>query len=33
MSEGRRAIPADIDRRVREEAKHRCGYCLSPQRW
>jgi hypothetical protein len=28
----RRAIPAEIDRRVREAAHHRCGYCLSPQR-
>jgi hypothetical protein len=28
----RRAIPAEIDRRVRESARHRCGYCLSPQR-
>jgi HNH endonuclease len=27
----RRAIPAAIDRRVREAARHRCGYCLSPQ--
>jgi hypothetical protein len=27
----RRAIPAEIDRRVREAARHRCGYCLSPQ--
>jgi 5-methylcytosine-specific restriction endonuclease McrA len=27
----RRAIPAEIDRRVRETARHRCGYCLSPQ--
>ena len=28
----RRVIPAEIDRRVREAARHRCGYCLSPQR-
>jgi hypothetical protein len=27
----RRAILADVDRRVREAARHRCGYCLSPQ--
>jgi HNH endonuclease len=27
----RRAIPEAIDRRVREAARHRCGYCLSPQ--
>src|SRR6266540_6684307 len=27
----RRAIPAELDRRVREAARHRCGYCLSPQ--
>jgi hypothetical protein len=27
----RRAIPAAIDRRAREAAKQRCGYCLSPQ--
>ncbi len=24
-------IPADLDRRVREAAEQRCGYCLSPQ--
>jgi hypothetical protein len=24
-------IPAATDRRVREAARHRCGYCLSPQ--
>lgn len=24
-------IPQSIDRRVREEARNRCGYCLSPQ--
>jgi HNH endonuclease len=24
-------IPAAIDRRVRDAAKNRCGYCLSPQ--
>ncbi|MEX1028199.1 MAG: HNH endonuclease signature motif containing protein [Candidatus Paceibacterota bacterium] len=22
----------EVDRRVRESARHRCGYCLSPQR-
>src|SRR5438477_1380483 len=27
----RRAIPVEIDRRVREAARNRCGYCLSPQ--
>jgi hypothetical protein len=27
----RRAIPAALDRRVREAANQRCGYCLSPQ--
>ena len=25
-------IPAELDRRVRQAARHRCGYCLSPQR-
>jgi hypothetical protein len=24
-------VPAEVDRRVREAARHRCGYCLSPQ--
>jgi hypothetical protein len=24
-------IPADLERRVREAARGRCGYCLSPQ--
>lgn len=24
-------IPVDIERRVRAVARHRCGYCLSPQ--
>jgi len=24
-------IPAELDRRVREAARNRCGYCLSPQ--
>lgn len=24
-------ISAAVDRRVREAAQHRCGYCLSPQ--
>lgn len=32
MGPPRRAIPRDVDRRVREAAKQRCGYCLSPQR-
>ena len=27
----RRAISAEVDRRVRERAGQRCGYCLSPQ--
>lgn len=27
----RRAIPAELARRVRESAGHRCGYCLNPQ--
>lgn len=27
----RRPIPAEVDRRVREAARDRCGYCLSPQ--
>jgi hypothetical protein len=27
----RRAIPAETDRRVRQAARNRCGYCLSPQ--
>jgi hypothetical protein len=25
-------IPAEVERRVRQVAHHRCGYCLSPQR-
>jgi 5-methylcytosine-specific restriction endonuclease McrA len=25
-------IPADVEDRVRKVARHRCGYCLSPQR-
>jgi hypothetical protein len=25
-------LPAELVRRVREAARHRCGYCLSPQR-
>jgi 5-methylcytosine-specific restriction endonuclease McrA len=25
-------LPVDLVRRVRESARHRCGYCLSPQR-
>src|SRR4051794_2132973 len=24
-------LPVDLVRRVREAARHRCGYCLSPQ--
>ncbi len=28
----RRTILADVDRRVRQLARDRCGYCLSPQR-
>jgi hypothetical protein len=28
----REPVPADVDRRVRETALYRCGYCLSPQR-
>jgi len=27
----RRPISVAVDRRVRERARHRCGYCLSPQ--
>ncbi len=27
----RSSIPADIVKRVRQSAKNRCGYCLSPQ--
>lgn len=27
----RRAIPTAVERRVREAARPRCGYCLSPQ--
>jgi hypothetical protein len=25
------SVAADVERRVREAAKNRCGYCLSPQ--
>lgn len=25
-------IPVEVERRVREAARQRCGYCLSPQR-
>lgn len=25
-------IPSEITNRVRKDAKHRCGYCLSPQK-
>src|SRR5215472_4080811 len=28
----REYLPVEIERRVRETARHRCGYCLSPQR-
>lgn len=28
----REYIPVELDRRVRATARHRCGYCLSPQR-
>lgn len=28
----RESISAELDRRIREAARHRCGYCLSPQR-
>src|SRR5919197_2712894 len=31
MAMARVYIPAEVDRRVREAARHRCGYCLSPQ--
>lgn len=31
MGDVRHTIPTDVDRRVREAAGHRCGYCLSPQ--
>lgn len=31
MARSRRPIPVEVDRRVREAARHRCGYCLSPQ--
>ena len=24
-------VPTDVERRVRAAARHRCGYCLSPQ--
>jgi 5-methylcytosine-specific restriction endonuclease McrA len=27
----REYIPVEVDRRVRAAARHRCGYCLSPQ--
>lgn len=26
-------IPAAVQQRVREAARHRCGYCLSPQQY
>lgn len=29
----RKKIGAALDRRIREEAKNRCGYCLAPQRY
>jgi hypothetical protein len=25
-------VPVEVERRVRQAARHRCGYCLSPQR-
>jgi hypothetical protein len=28
----REYLSIHVERRVREEAKHRCGYCLSPQK-
>lgn len=28
----RKPVPAELERRVREAAQHRCGYCLGPQR-
>ena len=28
----RESIPAELDRHIRAAARHRCGYCLSPQR-
>lgn len=28
---GREYIPVETDRRVRDAARHRCGYCLSPR--
>jgi 5-methylcytosine-specific restriction endonuclease McrA len=28
----RESIPAELDRRIRAAGRHRCGYCLSPQR-
>ena len=28
----REYLPVNVDRRVRDAARHRCGYCLSPQR-
>jgi hypothetical protein len=27
----RKRIPSDVELRVREDARQRCGYCLSPQ--
>lgn len=32
MPTPRRAIPLEVERRIREAAGNRCGYCLSPQR-
>jgi hypothetical protein len=32
MTMPRDYLPVDLVRRVREAARHRCGYCLSPQR-
>lgn len=31
MPAARRPIPPDVDQHVREAARNRCGYCLSPQ--
>ncbi len=27
----RTRLPTDVERRLRDAARHRCGYCLSPQ--
>ena len=31
MPDPREQVPAEVARRVRADAKNRCGYCLSPQ--